>query len=339
MASQSRRAGPGGLLETGSARIEYVQVDGLVAMKIARHSHEEAGGLMDFAQGVLLGMVDGRGVEVTNCFPYPRHGDEEEYEESEYQMEMLRQMRAVNIDHLTVGWYQASPFGSFFTRPLLESQFSYQENIEESILLVYDPIKAQRGFFSLRAFRLTEAAFALCRDGEYTLDSFKNCKCSYSDLFEEIPVRIRNSHLINLLQCELEELVPSHAPAGKQFLDMSTAFSLERQLQATMECVDNLNQETNKLLNHQRQVMRQQQQKTLALAKRAQENAMRKQRNEPPLPDDDIHKQYKPILAPARLDSVLLAGQVEAHCNQMAKFSTQNLAKLFMSDALQKKDQ
>lgn len=77
MASQSRRTGPGGLLESGAARIEYVQVDGLVAMKIARHSHEEAGGLMDFAQGVLLGMVDGRGVEVTNCFPYPRHGDEE----------------------------------------------------------------------------------------------------------------------------------------------------------------------------------------------------------------------------------------------------------------------
>lgn len=150
---------------------------------------------------------------------------------------------------------QASPFGSFFNRPLLESQFSYQENIEESILLIYDPIKAQRGFFSLRAFRLTEAAFALCREGEYTLDSFKNCKCSYSDLFDEIPVRIRNSHLINLLQCELDELVPSHSPAGKQFLDMSTAFSLERQLQATMECVDNLNQETSKLLNHQRQVL------------------------------------------------------------------------------------
>ena len=58
-------------------RIEYVQVEGLVATKISKHCHEEAGGVTDFAQGVLLGMVDNRCVEITNCFPCPRHGDEE----------------------------------------------------------------------------------------------------------------------------------------------------------------------------------------------------------------------------------------------------------------------
>ncbi|XP_003737547.1 eukaryotic translation initiation factor 3 subunit H [Galendromus occidentalis] len=331
MAGEARRTSA-----ESSQRIEYVQLDGLVAMKISKHCHEEAGGVTDFAQGVLLGMVDNRCVEVTNCFPCPRHGDEEEYDEQEYQMEVLRQMRTVNLDHMIVGFYQSAPFGSFFTRPLFESQFSYQDNIEESILLVYDPIKAQKGFLSLRAFRLTEAAFKLCREGEYTLDSFKNNKCSYSELFEEIPVQIRNSHLMNLLQCELSEMVPSHV--GKQFLDMSTAFSLERQLQATMECVDTLNQETNKMLNYQRQVMRHAQQKQVALAKRSQENQLRKQRDEPLLPEDEIHKAFKPIPMPPRLDSVLLAGQVESHCDQLSKFSTQNLAKLFMSNALQKKD-
>lgn len=60
------------------------------------------------------------------------------------------------------------------------------------------------------------------------------------------------------------------------------------------------------------QVARQQQQKAIALAKRSQENQQRKTRGEPPLPDDDIHKQFKPLIAPARLDSVLLAGQVRS---------------------------
>jgi len=320
------------------AKIDKVQVDGLVMMKIAKHCHEESGGMLgDTAQGVLLGLIDNRTVEVTNCFPYPRHPEEEESDEQRYQMEMLRQMRHVNIDHFNVGWYQSSPFGSFYTRPLLESQYGYQENIAESIGLIYDPVKAQKGFTCLRAFRLTEEALNLCRDAEYTLDSFKNNKCSYSELFEEIPVTIRNSHLMNMLLCELSDLVPSHA--GKQFLDMSTAFSLERQLQATMECVDNLNQETNKMINHQRQAMRMQQQKQVALAKRNQENQLRKQRDEVVLPEDDIHKQFKPIPAPPRLDAVLLAGQIEAHCNQMSKFSSQNLAKLFMSNALQGKSE
>ena len=84
--------------------------------------------------------------------------------------------------------------------------------------------------------------------------------------------------------------------------------------------------------------MRHAQQKQVALAKRSQENQLRKQRDEPLLPEDEIHKAFKPIPMPPRLDSVLLAGQIESHCDQLSKFSTQNLAKLFMSNALQKKD-
>jgi len=43
----------------------------------------------------------------------------------------------VNIDHLHVGWYQSTFYGSFVSRALLDSQFSYQHAIEESIVLIY----------------------------------------------------------------------------------------------------------------------------------------------------------------------------------------------------------
>jgi hypothetical protein len=52
-------------------------------------------------------------------------------------MEMMRNLRHVNIDHLHVGWYQSTYFGSFINRPLLDSQFNYQDNIEESVVLIY----------------------------------------------------------------------------------------------------------------------------------------------------------------------------------------------------------
>jgi len=249
-------------------------------------------------------------------------------------MEMMRHMREVNIDHLHVGWYQSSPFGTFFNRPLLESQFSYQTNIQESVVLIYDPIRTGRGFLSLKAYRLTDAAVQLVQEGEYTAESFKKTKAAFDTIFEEIPVVIRNSYLVNLLMCELTDMIPRDY--AKQSLDLSTGFILEKELQSAMECVDNLNQETNKFLSHQRQVHRQNQNKALMLQRRAQENYQRKQRAEEPLPTDDIDKMFKPIPAPPRLDSVLLAGQVNSYCEQMSQFATQSLGKLFMAEALQK---
>lgn len=56
----------------------------------------------------------------------------------QYQMEMMRSLRHVNIiDHLHVGWYQSTYYGSFVRWALLDSQFSYRHAIEESVVLIY----------------------------------------------------------------------------------------------------------------------------------------------------------------------------------------------------------
>ena len=49
----------------------------------------------------------------------------------------MRRLRAVNVDHLQVGWYQSTYLGSFVNKTLLDSQFSYQSSIEESVVLIY----------------------------------------------------------------------------------------------------------------------------------------------------------------------------------------------------------
>ena len=46
----------------------------------------------------------------------------------------------VNVDHQHVGWYQSTQFGNFLSPQLLESQFSYQTSIEESVCLVFGKI-------------------------------------------------------------------------------------------------------------------------------------------------------------------------------------------------------
>ena len=55
----------------------------------------------------------------------------------QYQIEMMRKLRDVNVDHFHVGWYQSTFLGSFLNRNFVESQYHYQRSIEESVVLVY----------------------------------------------------------------------------------------------------------------------------------------------------------------------------------------------------------
>ena len=70
----------------------------------------------------------------------------------QYQMEMMRNLRHVNIDHLHVGWYQSTYLGSFINRALLDSQFNYQHSIEESVVLIYGEMASARCGSSERRF-------------------------------------------------------------------------------------------------------------------------------------------------------------------------------------------
>lgn len=45
-------------------------------MKMIKHCHEEGSGAVDMAQGALLGLVVDKRLEITNCFPFPKHSDE-----------------------------------------------------------------------------------------------------------------------------------------------------------------------------------------------------------------------------------------------------------------------
>jgi len=105
-------------------------------MKIAKHCHEESASNLEIAQGALLGLVVENRLEITNCFPFPKHNDDS-VDEEEYQLAMMRRLRRVNVDHFHVGWYQSSEVGNFLSVPVLESQYHYQTSIEESVVIIY----------------------------------------------------------------------------------------------------------------------------------------------------------------------------------------------------------
>uniref|UniRef100_A0A8K9X9P0 MPN domain-containing protein n=1 Tax=Oncorhynchus mykiss TaxID=8022 RepID=A0A8K9X9P0_ONCMY len=193
---------PGATLDSP---VKQIQIEGLVVLKMIKHYQEEGQG-SEVVQGVLLGLVVEDRLEITNCFPFPQHTeDDADFDEVQYQMEMMRSLRHVNIDHLHVGWYQSTYYGSFVSRALLDSQFSYQHAIEESVVLIYDPIKTAQGSLSLKAYRLTPKLMEICKEKDFSAEGLKKALIGFEHMFEEVPIVIKNSHLINVLMWELEE--------------------------------------------------------------------------------------------------------------------------------------
>ncbi|KAF5889903.1 eukaryotic translation initiation factor 3 subunit H, partial [Clarias magur] len=294
-----------------------------VVLKIIKHYQEEGQG-SEVVQGVLLGLVVDDRLEITNCFPFPQHTeDDADFDEVQYQMEMMRSLRHVNIDHLHVGWYQSTVFGSFMSRALLDSQFSYQHAIEESVVLIYDPVKTAQGSLSLKAYRLTPKLMEICKEKDFSTEGLKKASMGYESMFEEVPIVIKNSHLINVLLWELEE--KSTVVEKHELLSLSSSSHLEKSLQMLMDRVDDMCQDISKYNNYSRSLSKQQQQKHQYVQRRQQENTQRQSRGEPPLPEEDLTKLFKPPQPPARMDSLLIAGQINTYCQTVKEFTSQNL--------------
>ena len=366
--------------------VDVVELDGLVVLKIIKHCHEALPG---FVTGQLLGLDIGRTLEVTNCFAFPTKDDDaggggkgdgdDDEDGAEYQIEMMRSLREVNVDNNTVGWYQSTYFSSFIDDSCIETQFNYQENIKNCCVIIYDPSRARAAGLALRAFRLTDAFMAEYKEGKFAGDAAA-AAASGSEIFQELPLKVRNSHLASALLLELQDEVgfPSTASDFSR-LELHTNPFLEKQMQLLIECIDDLQQESHKMQQHERNLYRQKKQqanKTPAppdrrrafreraprrdspashcarhpsdatpspprpqtdfLLKKKIEAQERERKGEEPRPEEDTSTNplFKPIPAPSRLESLLIANQMQAYCQQINQFTGQSFAKLFLMQSV-----
>lgn len=76
-----------------------------------------------------------------------------------------------------------------------------------------------------------------------------------------------------------------------------------------MSSVDEVTQEGGKFVQYQRSATKQHQNKLLHVQRKQTENAARTQRGEPPLPEEDVNKLFKPVPQPPRIDALLAASK------------------------------
>ncbi|KAJ6401258.1 hypothetical protein OIU84_016633 [Salix udensis] len=248
--------------------LRAVQIEGLVVLKIIKHCKELSPSLVT---GQLLGLDVGSVLEVTNCFPFPiREEDEEiEAEGANYQLEMMRCLREVNVDNNTVGWYQSMLFGCFQTVELIETFMNYQENIKRCVCIIYDPSRANQGVLALKALKLSDSFMDLYRSNNFTGEKLREKNLSWVDIFEEIPIKVSNSALISAFMTELEDDTPV-TQCDYDRLQLSTSPYLERNVEFLIECMDDLSIEQQKFQYYYRNLSRQQAQQQAWLQKRSQ---------------------------------------------------------------------
>mmetsp|Transcript_5236 Transcript_5236/g.14055 ORF Transcript_5236/g.14055 Transcript_5236/m.14055 type:complete len:363 (+) Transcript_5236:104-1192(+) len=203
---------------SGLKTIEQIELDGLVIMKIIKHCQET---YPITVTGQLLGMDVDEILEVTNCYPFPQSTPSAQYtsgnafldqdldpqvDHSQFQMDMMRCVREVNIDHQVVGWYQSTgaQVGSFLTPQWLETQAAYQANLSAVVCLVYDPIRTVEGSLNLRAYRISPRFMALYSKGQFSSVAFAKHGVSTKNMVEELPIRVRNAAVINAMVSSLE---------------------------------------------------------------------------------------------------------------------------------------
>jgi translation initiation factor 3 subunit H len=172
--------------------------------------------------GALLGMehLETGVVEVTNCFPQPSNPEAADKDgDDPYEVRMMKGMRDAGIDYNDVGWYTSTYLGSYFLKDTIEHQADFQAAVPNAVMLVYDNVHTATGNLSIKAVRLTkefmESWKATGGSGRMSADAF--ARLVPSAVFEELPVRLHNPHLVNALVLDIADsrsLARASAPAA-----------------------------------------------------------------------------------------------------------------------------
>lgn len=387
--------------------IRAIHIDGLAVLQIVKHCQES---LPTLVTGSLLGLIVKDGIlEITHAFPFPEQLDNDKNSDlvktaadvtgaagsttaaaaagssspiideasaldgHEYQLEMMKMLREVNVDNNCVGWYQSMYLGSYSTTSLLENQLSYQTDLSpNAVALLYDPMQTAHGNLVLKCLRLTPDTMALLKEG-------KNKYLNSNKIFEEVPIKLKNPSLVTALLHNVKSGqylgVKSHLSTGHDIigedgnqtrmdglgggiysraaddddiapayttdttldrLDLSTNPYLEKHLEFLSTWVDDLAAEQSKFQYYMRTVARNNAGGDKRYDKRNRTKAVDEGKS-----GDKTHMSSKEAWAsndaPKRLESLLISNQIRNYCNQIDKFADGGFGKLFVMEGLQKK--
>lgn len=294
-------------------------------LKIVKHCTDN---LPTMVAGSLLGLDINGVMEITYSLPFVSDGRaEDENASSELQLEITRMLRDTNVDNECVGWYQSVYYGTTSTPAIVTNQFGYQageELSDNSVVLLYDPLRSKKGAVVIKAFRLSDEYIELRRNKSNAFIKPKN-------IMQELPVKITNSgHSSAFIRC-IVDTHPNELNNEFEVLSMaSTEDSLAKHFELMNSCLDDLAGEQLRFQQYSRSIAKIRSEHVKALNKRLQENAERAENGEAPLRTTVEACGQKALPeAPPRVDPLLLLNQANRYSEQINQLCEIDALKLF----------
>eukprot|EP00475_Leptophrys_vorax_P035608 TRINITY_DN5885_c0_g2_i1.p1 TRINITY_DN5885_c0_g2~~TRINITY_DN5885_c0_g2_i1.p1 ORF type:complete len:351 (-),score=77.99 TRINITY_DN5885_c0_g2_i1:349-1401(-) len=324
--------------------IQAVIISGTVLLQIAKHASDLSSLANAIPTGLLLGFDANDVLDVTYSHPLQTttpSGDEPELSPTDFQKEMLGQLRATGVHANYCGWYRGASLEDLPGASLVSYHADFQKDKPNSVVVLYDHFKATKGLLSLRAFRLSSAFMAMYAQALSTFDGkkqddgnpvlartkFFEHKISSADIFEEIPIKIQNPLLLHAQLYELRE--DKLLSSNPERLDLNNAAILKN-LRRLEDTIDEYVSDQSSYLFYQKKLVR---------AAQDRENFVQQRRTmgDPVAPDEFTrHPMFKDPPAPSRLNSFLISNQLRESADQVADLANLGFAKLYAIQAVTK---
>jgi translation initiation factor 3 subunit H len=297
--------------------ISSVQIDATALLKIVKHCTDR----QSYVTGQLLGVDVDNVLHVTSSFPFlSKSSDETEEQAAEaadYQLSMLRSLRALHYDANTIGWYQSSYLGSFWNQTLIESQYNYQKSLPHAVILVFDSTKINHGTLGVSALHLTQQFMKLYEEKKFTMEEIQKSGLNHNDIFESLPVSVKSSGVLNHFMSHLEvdcQKLPEVLGDEFKALSLSVTGVLEKNVEYLCETIDEYGQEQWRWHGWHRNVQKEQQ--------KLHVNAQKKKQK----PEDSISPALQRLLAnePSRLESMVVLNQIDTYASQIQELAKAN---------------
>mmetsp|Transcript_68543 Transcript_68543/g.153602 ORF Transcript_68543/g.153602 Transcript_68543/m.153602 type:complete len:357 (-) Transcript_68543:73-1143(-) len=289
--------------------ISHVQIDALVFLQIMKHCRQHA---PQAVMGQLLGLDVDKELQVTHSFGFMQRsgGDEgagHEGDSEQYQIDTLKRLREVNVDSNTVGWYQTTHLGQFFSSTVIETQHLYQTEIPRSVLVVYDSLQSAIGKPSFKALQLTpkfmKAYSASNEAGRQAMSDFPS-----SEMFMELPITVSSSAIVEAFLVDWAISDPISTTSQVGVLDVENQAFLEKNVQLLMHSLEMLAEEQNKMIMFERQAAR---------------------KGDPPQKGGrDRFRQNQ--AQPRQLDTMVLSQQIQNYCKAINSFAGDAFGKIYL---------
>ena len=210
------------------------------------------------ASGMLMGVLkDDQTLFITQSMP----------EVSKTQMaeltEAMENESQKLMDTTKVGFYQSVHMGLTFNLETLHNLYQCYRQFKNSVFFIYDVSKSNFGLNPIHCFRLSEKGIEAIEKNvqvpseriNLIQEKIRAQKLTISELFEEVPVRIYRSHLV---QAFLFDHIQPHMPAfNSNLFKLATPQYLCNHVYQLNEATDELIHEQQRLEQLQRTVLKQ----------------------------------------------------------------------------------